>query len=257
MKTIEIAQVCHEANRAYCAVLGDASQAEWEHAPSWQKDSAVQGVMYALDNLNAQPQDSHNSWLAVKTAEGWTYGPEKNVDLKEHPCFRPYDELPDAQKAKDRLFLGVVRALSLDGVSGLEQQAQDGALPQAGQSGAQPGAYTPPLAGGELNAAIAATPGDKVTKDQIDAAIVDVTFVQIGLTVTVCSITLFNGFSVRGESACVDPANFDADIGRTIAHDDAYRKLWAFFGFLLAEKRYQASLASHLALASKASQAAS
>src|SRR5690606_2187974 len=41
----------------------------------------------------------------------------------------------------------------------------------------------------------------------------------------------------RGESARVDPANFDAQIGQALAYDDAFRKLWPLFGFALTERR--------------------
>jgi Phage protein (N4 Gp49/phage Sf6 gene 66) family len=54
--------------------------------------------------------------------------------------------------------------------------------------------------------------------------------------VTIGSITLDNGYSVRGESACVNPENYNQQIGEKIAYDNAFRQLWPLFGFLLAEK---------------------
>jgi hypothetical protein len=106
-----IAKVCHEANRAYCAGLGDNSQPAWNDAPEWQKQSAINGVNHALTAPAAAPSDSHESWLAEKRAAGWKYGPVKDPEKKEHPCFVPYEQLPDEQKRKDTLFLAVVRAL--------------------------------------------------------------------------------------------------------------------------------------------------
>lgn len=111
MKVEQIAEVCHETNRAYCAVLGDNSQAPWAHAPEWQRISAVNGVRFHMENPDSGPSHSHESWLAEKAADGWKYGPVKDAEKKEHPCFVPYEELPAAQKAKDALFIGVVRAL--------------------------------------------------------------------------------------------------------------------------------------------------
>lgn len=108
---VEIARVCHEVNRAYCAAIGDASQPAWDDAPDWQRDSALAGVNHTIDNPDAKPEDSHNSWLAQKRADGWAYGEVKDADKKEHPCFVPYDELPAEQKTKDFLFQAVVRAL--------------------------------------------------------------------------------------------------------------------------------------------------
>jgi Phage protein (N4 Gp49/phage Sf6 gene 66) family len=91
----------------------------------------------------------------------------------------------------------------------------------------------------ELEAAIAAKPGPKVTTQAMSARIADIVYINLR-TVTVCSITLDNGFSVRGESACVDPANYDKQIGEALAYTNAYGKLWPLFGFLLAEILHQA-----------------
>lgn len=111
MDRIAIARVAHEINRAYCASLGDTSQPAWEDAPEWQKNSALVGVDMHLAKPDATPEQSHESWLAQKLAEGWKYGPVKDAEKKEHPCCVPYADLPAEQKAKDYLFRGVVHAL--------------------------------------------------------------------------------------------------------------------------------------------------
>lgn len=107
-----IAKVCHETNRAYCAVLGDNSQLPWEDAPEWQRNSAIMGVTFCMENPGSGASASHASWYAVKEKEGWKYGPVKDVDKKEHPCMVPYDELPEEQKMKDYLFVAIVRTLT-------------------------------------------------------------------------------------------------------------------------------------------------
>ena len=112
MTVLAIAVVCHEANRALCAGLGDFSQPAWEDAPDWQKDSAIAGVEFNLSNPNAPASGSHDSWLAQKQNEGWKYGEVKDPEKKEHPCFVPYEELPKEQQAKDHLFKGIVAALA-------------------------------------------------------------------------------------------------------------------------------------------------
>jgi RyR domain len=108
----EIARVCHEANRAYCVALGDFSQPSWDDAPEWQWESAVKGVQFCMANPDAPPSANHDSWLDVKRADGWKYGPVKDAEKKEHPCFVPYADLPDNQKRKDALFKAVVSALA-------------------------------------------------------------------------------------------------------------------------------------------------
>ena len=109
---VNIAIVCHEANRAYCQTLKDHSQQSWSQAPQWQRDSAVKGVQFCLANPDAPPSANHESWLKVKEAEGWIYGPEKDPEKKTHPCMVPYEQLPLEQQRKDALFKAIVAALS-------------------------------------------------------------------------------------------------------------------------------------------------
>lgn len=111
MNVLAIARVAHAINAAYCLSLGDASQVAWEDAPEWQQQSAVAGVEMHLANPDATPEQSHESWLAQKIADGWVYGEVKDEAAKTHHCCRPYAELPAEQKAKDYLFRGVVHAL--------------------------------------------------------------------------------------------------------------------------------------------------
>lgn len=111
MKPETIAEIAHNINRAYCLAMGDASQPKWEDAPEWQISSAINGVKFHLANPDATPENSHEKWLEQKTAEGWKFGPVKNPETKEHPCFRPYSELPAEQRAKDYLFKAVVESM--------------------------------------------------------------------------------------------------------------------------------------------------
>lgn len=66
-------------------------------------------------------------------------------------------------------------------------------------------------------------------------------YVLPGTTCTICNITLANEFGVRGESACVDPKNFDEAIGRRIAYENAFQNLWQLEGYLLAERLHNAA----------------
>lgn len=116
-----IARIAHDINRAYCEAIGDTSQPTWDNAPGWQKQSALNGVDLHLANPNATPEQSHANWLKQKAAEGWSYGPVKDPERKEHPCFLPYDQLPLEQKVKDYLFRAVVHAVK--DLPGTEQAA--------------------------------------------------------------------------------------------------------------------------------------
>lgn len=77
-----IAKVCHQANKAWCESNGDNSQLDWEDAPKWQKDSAIDGVKFHKTNPDAKASHSHEQWMKFKEREGWTYGPTKDVEKK-------------------------------------------------------------------------------------------------------------------------------------------------------------------------------
>ena len=80
----------------------------------------------------------------------------------------------------------------------------------------------------------------RLTPSDIDAAIVAEQYhVFEGTTLTVCMLTLRNGFNVTGESAAASPANFDKAIGQKIAKDNARNKIWALEGYLLKQKLYE------------------
>lgn len=53
---------------------------------------------------------------------------------------------------------------------------------------------------------------------------------------TYCVLVLENGFTVTGESACASPENFDAEVGRKIARQNAVNKIWLLEGYLLKQK---------------------
>ena len=76
----------------------------------------------------------------------------------------------------------------------------------------------------------------RLTPQHIDATIADEHYwVAPGTTTTVCVLVLLNGYTTVGESACVDPRNFDEAIGRKVARDKARDKIWALEGYLLKE----------------------
>lgn len=76
----------------------------------------------------------------------------------------------------------------------------------------------------------------RITKQQIDETIAAAEagyYIFPGTTVTVCCLTLPNGYNLIGHSACASPENFDAEIGRKLAHDRAAQQLWELEGYRL------------------------
>lgn len=71
----------------------------------------------------------------------------------------------------------------------------------------------------------------------IDRVIVSETFTALPSgKCLICELTLANGFTVRGESACVSKENFDIEIGKRISRENARDKVWGFEGYLLQQK---------------------
>ena len=103
--------VCHEANRAFCAAHGDPSQKSWNEAADWQRQSAIKGVEFSMNNPDAPASSQHDAWSQDKIAHGWVYGLVKDENAKTHPCLVPFNELPVFQQEKDILFKAIVNAI--------------------------------------------------------------------------------------------------------------------------------------------------
>lgn len=77
----------------------------------------------------------------------------------------------------------------------------------------------------------------RLKPEDIDAVILAEQFhVFEGTTMTVCCLTLKNGYCVVGESAAASPENFNEEIGRKIARENARNKIWQLEGYLLKDK---------------------
>jgi len=80
----------------------------------------------------------------------------------------------------------------------------------------------------------------RLTPQLIDATIKDKAFhVFEDTCLTVCCLTLQNGFTVTGESACASPENFDKEIGEKIAFEQARNKIWMLEGYLLKQRLHE------------------
>lgn len=112
-KIVGIAKICHQANKTWCEINGDNSQADadWDEAEDWQRESAIKGVKYRLDNPQAGEDSQHNAWMKDKVDAGWVYGETKDAELKTHPCIVPFHELSNVQQKKDYLFCAIVDVL--------------------------------------------------------------------------------------------------------------------------------------------------
>jgi predicted kinase len=71
---------------------------------------------------------------------------------------------------------------------------------------------------------------EKVTMDFIEKSVVKTRYVYDD-TLTIAIVTLSNGFKVTGESACMNPADYDRKLGKKLALDRALNKVWALEGY--------------------------
>ena len=79
----------------------------------------------------------------------------------------------------------------------------------------------------------------KLTPEILESKIIGEQYHQFeGTTVTICCMTLENGFNVIGESSCIDRANFDAEIGKKVARDNAFKQLWKLYGFNAKQEQH-------------------
>ena len=82
-------------------------------------------------------------------------------------------------------------------------------------------------------ALVAALPERKLTKEFLESEIDKVEYNRFGETNTHCTITTKSGFSFTGESACVDPNNYNKELGEKYAYENAFEKMWMPYGFWL------------------------
>lgn len=83
----------------------------------------------------------------------------------------------------------------------------------------------------------------RVTLKQVEESVSGASYyVFPSTTLTVCCLTLTNGFNVIGESACASEENFNEDLGRRLAYASALNKIWPLEGYLLRQHIYEEQL---------------
>ncbi|GJJ80705.1 hypothetical protein PcPA57_14250 [Pasteurella canis] len=79
---------------------------------------------------------------------------------------------------------------------------------------------------------------NKLTKEYLDSLVEKMEYVHQGL-LTICTITLRNGFQLVGTSACICADNFNSEIGESVAKENAFDRLWELEGYLLKQRIYE------------------
>lgn len=100
----------------------------------------------------------------------------------------------------------------------------------------------PTLSIEETKAIVETKTAPRVTEASITARIADVEYILNDNLLTICIITLDNGFMVHGVSAPASAENFDRNVGERYAYDNAFKQLWQLEGYLLREKLFRSAL---------------
>lgn len=105
----KIANVVHEAYRAWAEVNGDAAEPSWEDADARQQAAARDGVKLTLAGRN--PEQVHEAWRQHKLAAGWSVGDVKDPEAKTDPALKPFNQLTSMQKRVPNMIAAITRAL--------------------------------------------------------------------------------------------------------------------------------------------------
>ena len=79
----------------------------------------------------------------------------------------------------------------------------------------------------------------RLNPQHIEDTIVKAEFHRLTGVLTVCVLTLKNGFTVTGESACASPENYNEEVGNKIARENAAEKIWVLEGYLLKQRLFE------------------
>jgi len=112
-----VAAAMHAAWYAYAVLAMGEPGEPWATAPVWQKDSCRNAAQFHFrmftDGVPVAdwPRRSHENWMALRTSQGWVYGPVKDVETKQSPCMVAYDELDEDQRRKDNVAVEATLAM--------------------------------------------------------------------------------------------------------------------------------------------------
>ena len=106
-----IACTAHEAVKAWARTQGDYSHEIWANTSAEHKDGMREGVLARLENPDETTEANHERWLAARLSEGWRYGKERDEWNRISPALVPWEDLPATYRARNEIFMAIVKAL--------------------------------------------------------------------------------------------------------------------------------------------------
>ena len=105
------ARVCYAASQGLQEVLGDP-QPPWDELQAWQHHAMVDFTRRCM--MGATPEQLHSLWVQHYTAQGWTYGPKKNWETRQHPLIASWHKLSLRDRGRYKLWQAMVMCLMLE-----------------------------------------------------------------------------------------------------------------------------------------------
>ena len=105
------ARAFYAAHQSLSEAVGIPLRA-WDELPVWQQDAMVDVTRRCM--VGAPPEQMHALWVQHYSAHGWTYGPQKNWETKQHPTIMAWQHLPVRYQARLKLWQVIVMTLMLE-----------------------------------------------------------------------------------------------------------------------------------------------
>ncbi len=132
--TLYIAKLYAEVLNGYLMAVSPNEVIAWEDVPFAEQKQIIEHVEWRIANRKAPVSEHHNRWLVGMMDAGWRIGERLDVSAMLHPLLRPWDSLPDSQKAKDYIFVALVNGLT-------SQEVFEPAVPMTPSTGDAPVVY--------------------------------------------------------------------------------------------------------------------
>jgi RyR domain len=111
----EVAEECHVAVCGLQRIQHDpAPSPDWPFLNDDQRRIASEAVRMIRSGATPSAQAHHEWWFGEMTAAGWAQAAKYDPAARVHPNLVHWDDLPEGERDKDRMFLAVVRVMTLD-----------------------------------------------------------------------------------------------------------------------------------------------